>query len=77
MWRAGPTMGEQEGDWPLKVHKAVVVQAGTTQQVWVKWPVLNNDEFKAFSERGINCFFIEGSRMGDKPAQLARGVAPL
>ena len=77
LWRAGPTMGKQEGSWPLKVDKAVVVQAGTTQRVWVKWPALENDEFQTLSNLGITCFHIKGSKMGGKPAQLARGVAPL
>ena len=42
-------MGKQEGSWPLKVDKAVVVQARTTQRVWVKWPALENDEFQTLS----------------------------
>ena len=68
LWRAGPTMGKQVGRWPLKVHHAVVVQAGTTQQVWVKWPVLAVKEFDACAEKGIDCFYIEGNSMGQKPA---------
>ena len=70
-------MGEKKGDWPLKVHQAVVVQAGTTQQVLVKWPVLKNEQLRALQGLGVECFHVQGHKMANKPAQLVMGVASL
>ena len=67
---AGPYHGETRGKMPLRVEKAVVVQAGTTQQVWVKWPVLENHEVPTMSEWGVECFENQGSKMGGKAGLL-------
>ena len=75
-WWPGPPLGKTEGRWSLKLDQPKVVQAGTTQQVWVKWPVLKSREFQHLSNWGM-CFEVRRDEMVGKPAQLARGIAPL
>ena len=82
IWQDHPAIEQADHIQSLRVAKSVVVHPGTTQCVYVSWPVLGNDEFLELSEQGVLWeFYVSKAGMNgeldETCAQLVRGIAPL